>query len=181
MNDYSFFSAPQLERGPLGCPISLRRLRGLVGASLMWAVLWVPLGILFGVVRYLRTPPSDVFGALEVPPRPPALPIIAGSTIGFAVWGAIVGFIFAVTLLAAERKRTLQQLSARRMALWGAVAAAALPVAVVVIELTKPETFLLEWRFIFLAGIAMTFGAACAFWMVRLAQRGAETWATRGS
>ena len=151
--------------------MSFRRFRGLLGASLIWALLWVPLGIFFGVLRYLRTPPSDVFRAVDVPPRPPALPIIAGSTIGFAIWGAIIGLIFALILLAAERKRTVQQLSARRMATWGAVSAAALPVAIVVAEMTQPEAFLLEWRFVLLAAVAMTFGATCAFWMVRVAQR----------
>jgi hypothetical protein len=87
----------------------LRKLRGIIGTGLTWAVGWAAgwaaVGVGFGVPF--------------------------GSLVGIAVNGALIGFIaggsFATILSIAERHRTLDQLSLRRVALWGFLGGVALP------------------------------------------------------
>ena len=81
----------------------LRRLRGVLGTALTWAVGWsaftVGLSLLFGA-------PLEYLGLLA----------ISG-----AVRGSIAGGAFAVILSIAERHHTLEDLSLRRVALWGGI------------------------------------------------------------
>jgi hypothetical protein len=87
----------------------LRKLRGIIGTGLTWSIGWaagwVAVGVGFGV------------------------PL--GSLLGIAVNGALIGFIaggsFATVLSIAERHRTLDQLSLKRVALWGFLGGVALP------------------------------------------------------
>jgi hypothetical protein len=62
---------------------------------------------------------ARLFGAAEF--RAVALLGLAG--------GALAGTLFATVLASAERRSTLSSLSARRMALWGFVAAVSVPLA----------------------------------------------------
>jgi hypothetical protein len=77
----------------------LRRLRGIIGTGLTWAVGWAGL---FGVV-------GAIFGAYSVP----RLALVGGFT------GLIAGGAFAVVLSITERSKRLEDLSLWRMALWG--------------------------------------------------------------
>ena len=92
----------------------LRRLRGLVGISLTWAVLWVPLGWLASVVDAVaRGRPvealfwSDVRTLMTI--------------------GAICGFLFGMVLAAAAKRKTFEQLTLGRTALWGVAAGMVIP------------------------------------------------------
>jgi len=81
----------------------LRRLRGIIGTGLTWAVGWagvtVALNLLGGVpLRYI------------------GLIAVSGVVRGFIAGGA-----FAVILSIAERRHTLEDLSLRRVALWGGI------------------------------------------------------------
>ena len=81
----------------------LRRVRGVLGTAFTWAVAWTGLGAGLGLLAGIP------FNFL----------------IPMALNGAAAGFIagasFAVILSIAERHRTLEDLSLRRVALWGAV------------------------------------------------------------
>ena len=80
----------------------LRRMRGIIGTGLTWAAAWIGLGA--GI------------GALAGFPLTYLVRIALSNSIG----GFIAGASFAVILSIAERRHTLDDLSLRRVALWGA-------------------------------------------------------------
>ena len=77
----------------------LKRLRGIIGTGLTWALGWAGL---FGVA-------GAIFGAYSIP----RLAFIGG------FMGLIVGGSFAVILSITERRHSLEDLSLWRTALWG--------------------------------------------------------------
>ena len=94
----------------------LRRLRGALGIGLTWAVLWVVVGFgLVTVIGILR--PGDISRGEGLSRILPSL-----ATVGF-----LSGLGFAALFWLAERRRTLAQLSIGRVALWGLLGSAAIP------------------------------------------------------
>ena len=81
----------------------LRRLRGIIGTGLTWALGWA--GAVVGV--YL------LFGG--------SLQFIGMAAFIGSTWGFIAGVGFAVILSIAERRHTLADLSLWRVALWGGI------------------------------------------------------------
>ena len=81
----------------------LRRIRGIIGTGLTWAAAWIGLGA--------------VLGALAGYPLTYLFRIAMSNSVG----GFIAGASFAAILSVTERKRTLADLSLKRVALWGAV------------------------------------------------------------
>ena len=77
----------------------LRRLRGIIGTGLTWAVGWAGIFAVAGVI----------FGAGSVP----------GVAVVFGFTGLVAGGAFAVILSIAERRHRLEDLSLWRTALWG--------------------------------------------------------------
>jgi hypothetical protein len=150
----------------------LRRLRGILVAALMWAVLWIPLGVAVGLIRYARTPPYDLITDVNAPLQyPPAFPIVAQTTLGFVIWGAVVGLFFAVFLLAGERQRAIHELSTRRFAAWGVVAALALPVVLIGFDWTQSDRIYIGWAFGAILILSAVFGAVCSVGMLRMAKK----------
>ena len=93
-----------------------RWLRGALGVALTWAALWVLVGLaIYAVIRTVD--PGDI-GPGEGLDR--ALPILA--LVGF-----LSGLGFAALLSLVERRRTLRELSLGRVALWGLLGSAAVP------------------------------------------------------
>lgn len=86
----------------------LRRIRGVVGTGLTWAATWVGLGAGIGALAGLN------------------LQFILQIALGNSVSGFLAGGAFAVILSVAERNHSLEELSLKRVGLWGAVGAAAL-------------------------------------------------------
>lgn len=80
----------------------LRRLRGIIGTGLTWAVGFIFLGTFFGVLN----------GEWDV-----LLSVIPGN----ASTGFMFGSVFAVVLSIVERRKRLEDLSIPRMGLWGAL------------------------------------------------------------
>ena len=135
----------------------LRRIRGIVGTGLTWAVGW---GALFaGAFAGLGTPIGSV---LET------------ATIG-AFLGAFSGVSFAVILSITEGRRTLRELSLRRVAIWGGIGGMALILAVSPLALVRmidagiPLSAMLS--FLLPLGISGILGAGFASGSVALAQR----------
>ncbi len=92
----------------------LRRLRGLAGIALVWSGAWM----LAFIPLALYTSRHFVSGWLLV---------VIRETLLCGVWGAASGGMFGAILLTADRRRTLGELSSRRLALWGALGAMLAP------------------------------------------------------
>jgi hypothetical protein len=94
----------------------LRKLRGLLGTGITWAVGWAIVMFLIGNIVLLVDP--DSIDAGEEPWR---LALMV-STVGF-----VSGSVFALFFAGAERRTKLTELSAWRAAWWGALGGGALP------------------------------------------------------
>jgi hypothetical protein len=79
----------------------LRRIRGAIGMGLTWAAAWFVAGSV----------PRWVFGVNTDAP----LPLV------FGVFGFIAGMVFSAVLALTEGRRSFDQMSLRRFAVWGAV------------------------------------------------------------
>jgi hypothetical protein len=104
-----------------------QRLRGALGIAIVWAVAWLPLGVLSALYRYCCGG-SMTFDAL--PPRFLFLRLILYATGMWLLGGAMAGLLFAAVLALAERERTIAYLRVGRTVLWGAFGAAILPALV---------------------------------------------------
>jgi hypothetical protein len=104
----------------------LRRLRGLLGMGVTWAVGWAIIMFLIGNVIQVVDPDSIDRG--EEPWR---LALMV-SVVGF-----ISGSVFAMIFSSAERRKRIRDLSVLRSTLWGALGGAALPLLT-----TMPDTVL---------------------------------------
>ena len=94
----------------------LRKLRGAVGIGLTWGILWAVIGYTISVVIGLIDPDSI---------DPGESPIRLGAIIGLV--GFVSGVGFGAVLSAIERKKTILDLSLVRVAIWGIIGSAALP------------------------------------------------------
>jgi hypothetical protein len=137
----------------------MRRLRAVMIIALFWGVLWFLVGI---PIRALIEP--LLHADFEPPPPFLALPTI------LMVWGAVSGAVFAVFLLAAERRRSLQTLSWRRVLIWGSLGPLVLPIVDVLLEGIGPGSAL--WvPMLVISAIGATLGGACAAATLALAMR----------
>lgn len=86
----------------------LRRVRGALLMGLIWAVIWMPVGLLIGAV-------ADPDGSMDEPW------ILVGTYPGF-----LAGVLFSALLGVAARRRKLRELSVAKVARWGAFAGLAI-------------------------------------------------------
>ena len=135
----------------------LRRIRGILGTALTWAIGWGAAGAglhLFGIGLSRHLGETAFFGAF----------------LGFLAGGS-----FAVTLAAIEGRRRLDQLSLGRVGLWGALGGVA--VAYWFVGPISWSAFSV-YPVLFIKGMAYTFvppillGAGFAAGSVALARRG---------
>lgn len=82
----------------------LRRIRAALFVGLTWAVVWLPVGLLIGMI-------VDPDGSMDEPW------IAVGTLPGF-----FAGVMFSVMLGLAARRRKLEELSVAKVGGWGAVA-----------------------------------------------------------
>ena len=94
----------------------IEALRRLLAIGLVWGILWVALattvGTIIGVID-----PNDI--------DPEEEPIVLAPTIGLV--GLICGLVFGSLLSIAERRKTILELPLIRVAMWGILVSAALP------------------------------------------------------
>ena len=142
----------------------LRRARGVLGIALIWGIPWFVMGGAVGLYGMANTPTKGPEANLR---------FVGWMALGWALWGFLSGGIFALAVAGLERRRTLAQLSGRRVALWGALGALALPTAFLGFVWATGGS--VTWQ-----GLAVTLpvsaalGAGCAAGTLALAQRGAS-------
>ncbi len=94
----------------------LRRIRGLLGVGVTWGGLWSVIGAVFGLVHGWVQPEIWTWS------NP-----VFGWAVGMGMYGFVSGVAFGGLLSLREGRRTLADLSLRRVALWGVLGAAAVP------------------------------------------------------
>lgn len=94
----------------------LRKLRGMLGVGLTWAVGWAIIMFIVGSIIGIVDPDSID------PGEEPWRMALMVSTVGF-----ISGSAFALIFSSAERRKSIRELSVLRSAFWGALGGAALP------------------------------------------------------
>ena len=93
-----------------------QKLRGLLGVGLTWGTLWSGIGAGIGLVIGVVRPEAWEF----------ANPIVEWA-IGMGLYGLVSGVGFGAILTLREGRKTIMDLSLRRVALWGVLGAAAVP------------------------------------------------------
>jgi hypothetical protein len=94
----------------------LRRVRGLLGVGISWGTLWGAIGAGIGFVLGLIDPS---LWALDNP--------VAVWGIGMGAYGFVSGVGFGTLLSLGEGSKLLRELSLKRVALWGILGSAAVP------------------------------------------------------
>ena len=145
-----------------------RRVRGVLGVSVTWGVAWGVLGSALTAALLWWSSRRDaalhLFGVVAtLPPM-------------FAFWGmlgAFSGAVFATLLLGFERRRSIDTLAGRRVAVWGALGGATLPLVVIALGGLDGR---LSSDWLLAPLISGTLGAVCATASLRLARKtpGAE-------
>jgi hypothetical protein len=140
-----------------------RRLRGTLGAALIWGIGWTGLGLAVSAVKLAA------LAALDAPVAELA-PVVLGSALRWGLFGVVAGVLFALPLRRLGRRAgSLQALSARRASLWGGIAGAVLPLGVMA-SLTGgagvPGAAALLY-----VGVGVAFGSATGAGTVALARR----------
>jgi hypothetical protein len=96
---------------------ALRRLRGMFGMAAIFSILWIVVGTtIWTILAYFF--PGDI--APDEGPRR-FLPI-------FALLGFLCGLGFSTIVMLTERNNSIDKLSTLRMALWGAIGSALIPI-----------------------------------------------------
>ena len=127
-----------------------QRIRGVMGTALTWALGWGGLSAVFGILG-------------GVPLRFMGMYALSGM-----VQGAIAGGSFALLLTVLERRHTLEELSLKRVAIWGGLGGLALA--------CLPVAFGLPWAMILRPLIFDGLkGAGFAAGSVALARRASDT------
>jgi hypothetical protein len=91
----------------------------------------------------------------------------------WSIWGALNGALFAITLTTRGRSHALGELSMPRTALWGALAALALPGALAGIVVLQEGDGAVMWApAMATLGLAAAAGAGLAAGTLALARRG---------
>ena len=143
----------------------LRRLRGIFGLGIVWGLAWGLLGLALGTVMSLP-------GVLHLPPLSQLVSRLAGTTVGWGIWGVASGVSFGAALMLAEGRRSLSELSTTRVGLWGAIGGLSMPILFTVAGLVSRPGALRIIPGFALAGA--TLGAASAMSMLWLARRQAR-------
>jgi hypothetical protein len=145
-----------------------RRMRGVIGTSLVWGGAWLLVGLAWGTYRAI-----SISSAIDVRP-PSGLTIVGVTTAIWTVWGLASGAAFAVALTIAERRQSLDGLSMLRVALWGAIGANVVPVIFLgVIMASDGDTDLLG-PFAVIALVCALIGAVAAASTLAVARRPAK-------
>ena len=143
-----------------------RRLRGVASTGSTWFVAWAGLGVLYLAVDYMRN-------YWQVPElRSQFLEALAAFGLFWGVWGAASGIIYGVCVAVTQRSQMFDQLRARHLAFWGAMAGAAYPAVLWAASFFAPSPWLADAPIgIALGAAAGAISAAGTLWIARRADR----------
>jgi hypothetical protein len=138
----------------------LRRIRGAVVLGLLWAAVWLPVGFIAGLA----------FRWIIVPFRPVDWLFVAL----FAGLGFASGTTFGALLSRLERDRTIEGIALGRLAIWGSLAGAGIPIllCIVVLAVVPPDVHLARSAYGLFTLLGLL-GAATAELSISLAKRAA--------
>ena len=144
--------------------IALRRLRGVVGTAVTWALGWAGVGVVHGSLLFLWSRRDERLLSVTW------LDFVSTQVQLLGMLGAATGSVFALGLWLGERGNTATKLTIGRAAAWGVLAAAVYPAALAwKLDLGVPG-FVQQFGVPTLMGLGL--GAASAALMVALARRG---------
>jgi hypothetical protein len=103
-----------------------RRVRGLLVVSMAWSVAWGVLGSAWAAAQLWWTGRHD--GSIQMSGIVDVLPTLVFL---WSFFGGFSGAVFAALLMWLERRRSIDNLLGRRVAAWGALGGATLPLVVV--------------------------------------------------
>jgi hypothetical protein len=159
----------------------LRRIRGVLGTALTWGIVWSLAGLACGGVELYRTRPRahgmSAAASVHFMMGPAAIiaAIMLPPLVGFfAVTGGAAGAIFALSLSHVKRVGSVEALSIRRVAVWGAIGGMAVPLMRIVSHLPShgsPSLSVFIRGTLSFLGIASLLGAASAAGSLALARR----------
>jgi len=136
----------------------LRRLRGLLGVGLTWGALWGGIGAAIGFVIGLVRP--DVWAITN--------PVIEWA-LGMGAYGIVSGIGFGGLLSLREGSKRLRELSLKRVALWGVLGSAAVPLLFGAAGFFEAGTTL--WDVLGAVGVTAMLGGTFAPGAVAIARR----------
>jgi hypothetical protein len=143
-----------------------RRIRGICGVAITWGIAWGVLGSAWTLAQlwWVRrhNPALQTFSMLDVVPW---------MFFVWAVLGTLSGAIFAGLLARLERRRSIDELVPGRVAVWGALGGASLPLLAVALGALGGQAPI-GW--LSAPVIAGGLGALCAATSLRLAKRAAR-------
>jgi hypothetical protein len=129
---------------------TLRRLRGLVITALLWAPVWALAGAAMAVYQIQRMHRWHRMYRADGSTWPTDFPMtldgwgwtyLGEKALAFAIAGAMSGAVFALVVVALERRWALGQLAMGRMAAWGALGGMTIPFVVLGTVLTELGRF----------------------------------------
>jgi hypothetical protein len=83
----------------------LRKLRGVVSIGAIWGLAWSVVGFAIGAIVSMNWP-EEMVSVVTV-------------TLRYGVWGFVFGSGFAVVLTTMDGRKTFEELTPKRVALWG--------------------------------------------------------------
>jgi hypothetical protein len=140
----------------------VRRLRGLVGSAVTWALGYTPFALAIAAVQgsFVGTP----------------LRLVVGAAVSWAVYGALCGVVFGTLTMVAEGGRRVDQVSVWRAGLWGMISAGLLPsLSIVAAVVTGRLPLIPAAMTSVIPYLLMGAGFGCAYsaGIMQLARRGA--------
>ena len=102
----------------------MRRIRAMLTTAIVWGIAWtVPGTVWIGILAVLQRNSPRQMGLFDV---------VTTILLNWTAVGAISGAVFALTLSIAERRKSsLDGLSMRRVATWGAIGGVVLPAVLI--------------------------------------------------
>ncbi len=143
----------------------LRRVRGVLVASLLWGIAWLILGFAFGIYR-LITFASVIPLTVQL-----SLQIVKVSCMVCFVWGGMSGLGFGIALSLLEGGRALAELTWRRFLLAGAVGALIPPGVFLTIAWLREPISGAAVPILIILAVSAVLGAACSAALLALARR----------
>jgi len=139
-----------------------RRIRGTLVVATTWALAWGALGSAFsGAELWWALRPNPVF-------RNFIFDVLPDAFVFWAIYGFLSGAVFAVLLARLERRRSVDDLATARVAAWGALGGASLPLLAIAIGALTGN---IPGDWLSAPLISAVLGAMCAAASLRFAKR----------